>query len=71
MKSPIFQSGDNPCRKESTSGEIDYKNDFRHLYKKGWKRVIGMEQVISIGGKEGEKRLVEAYREVDDLKCSG
>ena len=63
-----FQSGDNPCRKEPTSGEIDYKNDFRKLIKKGWKRVIGMEQVISIGGKEVEKRLVEAYREVDDFE---
>jgi len=40
----------------------------RKLIKKGWKRVIGMEQVISIGGKEGEKRLVEAYREVDDFE---
>jgi hydroxypyruvate isomerase len=63
-----IQSGDNPGRKEPTSGEINYKNVFRHIYKKGWKGVIGMEHGISIGGKEGEARLVEAYREVDDFE---
>lgn len=61
-----FQSGDNPGRKEPTSGEINYKNVFKHLHKKGWNGVIGMEHGISIGGKEGEARLIEAYREVDD-----
>lgn len=60
-----FQSGDNPGRKEPTTGEINYKNVFRHLYKKGWDGVIGMEHGISVGGKAGEVRLIEAYREVD------
>ena len=63
-----FQSGDNPGRKELTSGELNYKNVFRHLYQKGWDGVIGMEHGISIGGKAGEKRLIEAYREVDDFE---
>ncbi len=63
-----FQSGDNPGRKEPTSGEINYKNVFRHLYQKGWDGVIGMEHGISIGGKAGEKHLIEAYREVDDFE---
>lgn len=63
-----FQSGDNPGRKEPTSGEINYKNVFRHLYQKGWDGIIGMEHGISIGGKAGEKRLIQAYREVDDFE---
>lgn len=41
---------------------------FRNLYKKGWDGVIGMEHGISIGGREGEKRLIEPYREVDDFE---
>lgn len=63
-----FQSGDNPGRKEPTSGEINYKNVFHHLYRKGWEGVIGMEHGVSIGGKEGELRLIQAYREVDDFE---
>jgi hydroxypyruvate isomerase len=62
-----FQSGDNPGRKEPTTGEINYKNVFRHLYQKGWDGVIGMEHGVSLKGKEGEARLIEAYREVDDF----
>jgi hydroxypyruvate isomerase len=60
-----FQSGDNPGRQEPTSGEINYKNVFSHLRKKGWTGVIGMEHGISKPGKEGEVALVRAYREVD------
>ncbi len=63
-----FQSGDNPGRKEPTSGEINYKNVFKHLHRKGWDGVIGMEHGISVGGKDGEARLIEAYREVDDFE---
>jgi hydroxypyruvate isomerase len=60
-----FQSGDNPGRQEPTTGEINYRNVFAHLRKKGWKGVIGMEHGISRPGKEGEAALVRAYREVD------
>jgi hydroxypyruvate isomerase len=60
-----FQSGDNPGRQEPTTGEINYKNVFAHLRKKGWKGVVGMEHGISKPGKEGEAALVRAYREVD------
>ncbi|MCB1123678.1 MAG: TIM barrel protein [Verrucomicrobiae bacterium] len=63
-----FQSGDNPGRKEPTSGEINYRNVFRHLYEKGWDGVIGMEHGVSMSGKEGELRLIQAYREVDDYE---
>jgi hydroxypyruvate isomerase len=60
-----IQVGDVPGRKEPTTGEINYRNVFQHLYNKGYKGVIGMEHGISRKGIEGEKRLIEAYREVD------
>lgn len=60
-----IQIGDNPGRKEPTTGEINYKNVFKHIYDKGFKGVMGMEHGISRKGIEGEKRLIEAYREVD------
>lgn len=62
---PYFQIGDNPGRKEPTTGEINYKNVFKHIYDRGFDGVMGMEHGISGQGIEGEKRLVQAYREVD------
>ncbi|RAI98715.1 hydroxypyruvate isomerase [Chitinophaga skermanii] len=62
-----IQIGDNPGRKEPTTGEINYKNVFKHIYNKGFKGVCGMEHGISLPGKEGEARLVQAYREVDNF----
>jgi len=63
-----FQIGDNPGRKEPTTGEINYKNVFKYIYDKGYKGVMGMEHGISLRGIEGEKRLIEAYREVDSFE---
>ena len=60
-----FQIGDNPGRKEPTTGEINYKNIFKHLYDKGYKGILGMEHGISRPGKEGELALIKAYRESD------
>ncbi|WP_316836116.1 hydroxypyruvate isomerase family protein [Pedobacter nutrimenti] len=62
-----IQIGDNPGRKEPGTGEINYKNIFKHLYQKGYKGVMGMEHGISIKGKEGEMRLIQAYREADNF----
>lgn len=62
-----FQTGDNPGRNEPTTGEINYLNLFKHIYNKGYKGVVGMEHGISQKGKEGEARLVQAYREVDQF----
>lgn len=62
-----IQAGDNPGRKEPTTGEINYKNVFKYIHGKGYQGVIGMEHGISIQGKEGEKRLVDAYQEVDSF----
>ncbi|HUR10344.1 MAG TPA: TIM barrel protein [Flavitalea sp.] len=60
-----YQIGDNPGRKEPTTGEMNYKNIFRHLYNKGFKGVLGMEHGNSLPGKEGELALIKAYRESD------
>ncbi|NGF56653.1 TIM barrel protein [Parapedobacter sp. SGR-10] len=60
-----IQVGDNPGRKEPTTGEINYKNVFKWLYNKGYKGIVGMEHGMSKSGKEGEEALVNAYREVD------
>jgi hydroxypyruvate isomerase len=66
-----IQIGDNPGRKEPTTGEINYKNIFKHLHEKGYKGVMGMEHGNSQKGKEGELRLIAAYRESDDFLRQG
>jgi hydroxypyruvate isomerase len=60
-----FQIGDNPGRNEPTTGEMNYKNIFKHIYNKGYRGVMGMEHGNSIKGKEGEIALIKAYRESD------
>ena len=62
-----FQIGDNPGRKEPTTGEINYKNVFKYIYGKGYNGILGMEHGNSIQGKEGENALVDAYLEVDSF----
>ncbi len=60
-----LQIGDNPGRKEPTTGEMNYKNIFKHIYEKGYKGVLGMEHGNAKPGKEGEMALIKAYRESD------
>jgi hydroxypyruvate isomerase len=62
-----FQIGDNPGRNEPTTGEMNYKNIFKHIYGKGYKGVLGMEHGNINPGKEGEDGLVKAYRYSDDF----
>jgi hypothetical protein len=62
-----FHLGDNPGRKEPGTGEINYKNIFKHIHEKGYQGVLCMEHGRSIRGKEGEKALIEAYRACDDF----
>ncbi|MEC7725756.1 MAG: TIM barrel protein [Planctomycetota bacterium] len=62
-----FQCADNPGLKEPYTGEINYKNVFAHIHKKGFKGVVGMEHGNSQGGKEGELKLLQAYREADSF----
>lgn len=62
-----FQIGDNPGRKEPTTGEVNYKNIFKHVHNKGFKGVWGMEHGNAQPGKEGELALIKAYRESDNF----
>jgi hydroxypyruvate isomerase len=62
-----FQMGDNPGRKEPTTGEINYLNVFKHIHEKGYTGIMGMEHGNSIPGKEGELALIEAYAKVDNF----
>lgn len=60
-----FQIGDNPGRHEPTTGEINYANVFQHLYDKGYRGILGMEHGNAVGGRDGERRVIDAYRAVD------
>lgn len=62
-----FQIGDNPGRNEPTSGEINYQNIFKHIASKGYKGILGMEHGIANPGKEGERKLIDAYRWCDSF----
>jgi hydroxypyruvate isomerase len=62
-----FHIGDNPGRNEPTSGEMNYRNIFRHIHGKGYSGVLCMEHGKSLSGKEGEVRLIQAYRECDNF----
>ena len=62
-----FQMGDNPGRDEPTTGEINYKNVFRHIHDKGYTGILGMEHGNSKEGKEGELAVIAAYAEVDNF----
>jgi hydroxypyruvate isomerase len=62
-----YQIGDNPGRNEPTTGEVNYKNIFKHLYNKGYKGILGMEHGNSLPGKDGEMALIKAYRDSDNF----
>ncbi len=63
-----FHLGDNPGRREPGTGEINYKNIFRHLYKKGYQGTLCMEHGQSKRGKEGEQAVIDAYRACDSFE---
>jgi len=60
--------GDNPGRMEPTTGEINYKNIFKFIHSKGYQGVICMEHGLKDRSKEGEARVIQAYREVDSFE---
>jgi hydroxypyruvate isomerase len=62
-----FQMGDNPGRKEPTTGEINYRNIFEHIHGKGYTGVMGMEHGNSKPGKEGEQAIIDAYVACDSF----
>jgi hydroxypyruvate isomerase len=57
-----FQVGDNPGRNEPGTGEMNYRNIFRHIHSKGFTGIVGMEHGNSIraarGAPEAEQREV-------------
>lgn len=67
-----FQIGDEPGRKEPTTGEINFKNVFKYIYDRSKKEnksfIMGMEHGNSQAGKEGEEALIKAYQESDAFK---
>ncbi len=62
-----FQQGDNPGRNEPGTGEINFKNVFRHIHDKGFDGIVGMEHGNSMDGKEGEQAVIDAYIEADSF----
>ncbi len=63
-----FQVGDNPGRMEPTTGEINYRNVFKHIDGRGFKGIVGMEHGNSRDGKEGERAVIDAYRWCDGFQ---
>ena len=60
-----LQVGDNPGRKEPGTGEVNYRNVFRHVHGKGFRGIVGMEHGNAHAGKDGERKLIDAYRQAD------
>jgi len=60
-----IQIGDNPGRKEPSTGEINYYNVFKWIHEQGFNGVLGMEHGNSRNGKDGELAVIEAYKKVD------
>lgn len=62
-----FHVGDSPGRKEPGTGEMNYRNIFKHIRDKGYTGVLCCEHGLSRKGLEGEKALLEAYRAADNF----
>lgn len=66
-----FQIGNEPGRTEPGTGEIDYKNIFKHIYQKSKVNhkdfILGMEHFNSRDGIAGEKALLDAYVKADNF----
>lgn len=62
-----FQLGDNPGRCEPGTGELNYRNIFRHIHAKGFTGLMGMEHGNGRQGKEGEQAVIDAYVQCDQF----
>jgi len=60
-----FQVGDNPGRREPGTGEMNYRNIFRHIHSKGFEGIVGMEHGNSKPGADGERAVIDAYISAD------
>lgn len=69
-----FQIGDVPGRKEPGTGEMEYRNIFRHIHRRstaeGKTFVMGMEHGNFGPGLDGEKALIDAYVKADSFPTS-
>jgi hydroxypyruvate isomerase len=63
-----FHLGDTPGRNEPGTGEINFKNVFKYIYSRKYEGVLCMEHGMSMKGKEGEERVIQAYRECDSFE---
>jgi hydroxypyruvate isomerase len=62
-----FHLGDTPGRKEPGTGEINFRNVFRHIHAKGYQGVLGMEHGQSKDGQAGERAVIDAYVACDEF----
>lgn len=62
-----IQVGDNPGRNEPGTGEINYKNIFKHLFDRSYGGIVGMEHGNSQDGRLGERAVIDAYVHHDDF----
>jgi hydroxypyruvate isomerase len=62
-----FQQGDNPGRNEPYTGEINFRNVFKHIHQKGFDGIMGMEHGNAGEGHEGDQAVIEAYRKADNF----
>lgn len=66
-----FQIGDVPGRKEPGTGEVNYRNIFKHIHEKaqqaGREFVLGMEHGNGSPGADGEQKVIDAYVQADSF----
>jgi hydroxypyruvate isomerase len=62
-----FHVGDSPGRREPGTGEMNYRNIFKHIHGKGYAGVLCLEHGLSRKGLDGEKALLAAYRDADNF----
>lgn len=64
-----YHCGDNPGRNEPGTGEINFKNVFKFIHSRKYEGVICMEHGLSVRGKEGEAKCIQAYRDADSFEA--
>jgi hydroxypyruvate isomerase len=62
-----FQVGDNPGRREPGTGEINFRNVFKHIHGRAFTGVVGMEHGNARPGRDGERAVIDAYVAADSF----
>ena len=62
-----FQLGDHPGRNKPHTGETNYANVLQHVWKKGYRGVLGMEHGVTSTDPAAEEDLILTYRRLDGL----